>query len=115
VHHRLIVGVGCLFVAQHAPEPFLVVELGVIGRQIMNAQVCVFNKKLIYSGSFMPRSIVHPKINDHAFEAGYNPGERFQEAVSISTHPLHDTMETVDRIDPAKKIKTFMVLALGEI
>jgi len=58
----------------------------------------------------MPGSIVRPKINTKAFEAGYNFGEHFQKTISVSSHPFHNTMEAIERIDPAKKIQTLMVL-----
>ncbi len=79
----------------------------------MNAQVAVIGKKLFHSGPFMPGSIVRPKINGQALETGYDLGKHFQESICVSSRPFHNSMEAIERVDPAKKIEALLVLALG--
>jgi hypothetical protein len=56
---------------------------------------------------------VGPEVNGQPLETQYNFDEHVQETVCISTHPFHNTMEAVERIDPGKKIKPLLVLAFG--
>ncbi|HYA42258.1 MAG TPA: hypothetical protein VEF34_13200, partial [Syntrophobacteraceae bacterium] len=77
----------------------------------MNIQIRVVGKETSHSGSFMPGSIVGPKVDGQAFETRYDFGEHFEKPVRVSSHPFHNSMKPVKRIDPAKKIETFMMLA----
>ena len=61
----------------------------------MNAQVWMLIKKTFHSGSFMPGSIIRPKINNMTLETGYNLGEHLQEPISVSTYPFHNSVETI--------------------
>jgi hypothetical protein len=79
----------------------------------MDTQVWVLGKKTFHSWSFMPGSIIRPKINNQALETGHNLCEHFQEPISVSTHPLNNSMEAIERIDPTKKIEALLVLASG--
>ncbi|MFZ0944424.1 MAG: hypothetical protein WB930_01905 [Syntrophobacteraceae bacterium] len=79
----------------------------------MDTQVWVLGKKTFHSWSFMPGSIIRPKINNQALETGHNLCEHFQEPISVSTHPFNNSMEAIERIDPTKKIETLLVLASG--
>ncbi len=67
----------------------------------MNAQVWVLGKKTFHPGSFMPGSIIRPKVNNQVFETRYNPGGHFQEPIGVSAHPFHNSMEAIEGIDTA--------------
>ena len=77
----------------------------------MNTQVRVLGKKTFHSGSFMPGSIICPKIDDQALETGPDLGENLQEPIGVSSHPFDNSMKAIERIDPTKKIETLVVLA----
>ena len=111
MHHCFKIGAVCFLVAKRVPESLLIVELRIVGRQVVNIQVQIVGKETFHSGAFMPGSIVGPKVDDHVFEPRYNFGEHFKKPVCVSTHPFHNSMEPIKRIDPAEKIETFMVPA----
>jgi hypothetical protein len=78
------VSIGGFFVAHGFPKSFLVVELRMIGWQIMQLQSVVFHQKRIDLVSFMPPGIIYPKVNQFPFKTAQDLAETIQEAHGVS-------------------------------
>jgi len=79
----------------------------------MDMQERMFHHKRLYPYTFMPSRVVHPKIDDLSFEAINNLPQNLDKPISIAADPLHDSMRSLDKINPPKDIQPLLMLTPG--
>lgn len=79
----------------------------------MDVQSPLFEQKGTYALPFMPSGIIPKEVNDLSFEAGQDLLEKFEEPRGIALNGFHQTLETVQRIDPSKEVQSLLVLTSG--
>ena len=77
----------------------------------MKFQSRIFCKELLHPRPLMPGSIIQEKIDDPSLEAIHNPCQHLEESISISSYPLHDSMPSVERVDPPENVQALLMLA----
>ncbi len=77
----------------------------------MKFQSRISCKELLHPGPLVPGSILHAKIDNPSPEAIHNPCQHLEESISISSYPLHDSMPSVERVDPPEKVQALLMLA----
>nr|WP_258190083.1 hypothetical protein [Candidatus Hakubella thermalkaliphila] len=79
----------------------------------MKVEITIFQEEFTNSFSLMPTSIIYPEVDDLSFEPNDDPHEHFQKTGCVPFLGFHHPMESIDRIYPAKYIKSFLMLASG--
>ena len=73
----------------------------------------IFSKKRLHSCTFMPSGIVYPKVDGLSFEAIANLPQHLNKSIGIAADPLHDSMCSLDKINPSKDIQSLLMLTPG--
>jgi hypothetical protein len=81
---------------------------------IVDNQSLVAKEKIKNSLALVPSGLVDKKIYDNVFVSVKNLFEHCEESIRVPFFLLHHAMSTTERIYPAKNIKSFVMLALGQ-
>ena len=79
----------------------------------MDMEERIFSNKRLHSYASMPPGIVHPEVYGHSFEAINDLPQHLNKPISITADPLHDSMRSMDEINPSKDIQPLLMLTPG--